>query len=191
MMHFRSFSHCSLPITSPPSAVNFTAISSSVIGSRGSPFGTSTRVECDLPSLVDDGHATRLELGKERFELFVRDYFYLVHDWNQRLIQHAFLFELQGCYHSVHQPDGHAIGQRMIGGFLRVGSILVRIAKNISGARDHFDLNFLYLVGFELVFLYGLHHGRERRVTERFDRKTFHAAIQDPVVRFRVMSADP
>src|SRR5207253_10192594 len=52
MMNFCNFLHRSLPITSPPSAVNLTAISSSVIGSRGSPFGTSTRVECDLPSLV-------------------------------------------------------------------------------------------------------------------------------------------
>ena len=41
-----------LPMASPPSAVNFTADSSAVIGSRGSPFGTSTRAECDLPSAV-------------------------------------------------------------------------------------------------------------------------------------------
>jgi len=58
-----------------------------------------------------DGHATRLELGKERFEFFVGDYFYLVHDWNQRLIAHSFFAELQRCYHSVYQPDCHAVGQ--------------------------------------------------------------------------------
>jgi aldehyde dehydrogenase (NAD+) len=51
-MNFCNFLHWSLPTTSPPSAVNFTAISSSVIGSRESPLGTSTRVEYDLPSLV-------------------------------------------------------------------------------------------------------------------------------------------
>src|SRR5437763_17199638 len=52
MTHCRNFLHCFFPITSPPSAVNFTAISSSVMGSRGSPFGTSTRVEYDSPLLV-------------------------------------------------------------------------------------------------------------------------------------------
>src|SRR5262249_34710436 len=52
MMQCLNCSHCFFPITSPPSAVNFTAISSSVIGSRGSPFGTSTRVEYSLPSFV-------------------------------------------------------------------------------------------------------------------------------------------
>ena len=41
----------------------------------------------------------------------------------------------------------------MIGGFLRVRPILVRIAKDISGARDHFDFDFLHVVGLDLVFL--------------------------------------
>src|SRR5207302_10935896 len=58
MMHFCNFLHRSLPITSPPSAVNLTAISSSVMGSRGSPLGTSTRVECDLRS---EEHTSELQ----------------------------------------------------------------------------------------------------------------------------------
>ena len=58
-----------------------------------------------------DGHAARLELGKKRFELFIRDNFYLVHDWNQRLIEHPFFFELQGRYHAIHKSDSHAVRQ--------------------------------------------------------------------------------
>src|SRR5213078_5117216 len=42
-----------------------------------------------------DGYATRLELGEECFELFIRDHFHLVHDWNERLVAHAFLSELK------------------------------------------------------------------------------------------------
>src|SRR6266480_1132409 len=132
-----------------------------------------------------DGHATRLELREERFEFFVGDYFYLVHDRNQRLVQHTVLFELQGCYHSVDQPDCHAIRQRMICGFLRAGSILVWITKNVSGTRDHFYFDFLYVIRLNLVFLDGFHHGSERRMTQRFDWETFHPAIEDPTVRFR------
>src|ERR1700680_209634 len=96
---------------SPPSAVNFTAISSSVIGSRGSPLGTSTRVECDLPLLVV--MVTRLgwDLGKRGSDSLVRDHFYLVHDRNKRLIEHALFFELQRRDHPVDQSGGHAIGQ--------------------------------------------------------------------------------
>ena len=71
----------------------------------------------------------------------------------------------------------------MIGGFLRIRSILVRIAQNVRGARDHFDFDFLHVVGLDVVFLYRLHHGGERRVTERFDRETLHAAIENAVVR--------
>ena len=140
-------------------------------------------MECDLPSVGGDGHATRLELGKERFELFVRDHFHLVHDWNERLIQHAFFAELQRRHHAVDQSGGHAIRQRMIGGFLGVRSILVRIAQDIGGARDHFHFDFLHVVGLDLVFLDRLHHGGERRVTERFDRETLHPAIENAVVR--------
>jgi hypothetical protein len=33
-----------------------------------------------------NGHAARLELGKERFELLVRDHFHLVHHLNDRLV---------------------------------------------------------------------------------------------------------
>ena len=43
MMRSRSSLHFSSPTTSLPNALNFTAMSSSVIGSRGSPRGTSTR----------------------------------------------------------------------------------------------------------------------------------------------------
>ena len=185
MMQFRSFLHCSLPMTSPPSAVNFTAISSSVIGSRGSPLGTSTRVECDLPSFVVIVTRLGWNLGKSASNSSFAHNFHLVHDRNERLVQHALFFELQRRYHAIDQPDGHAIRQRMIGGFLRVGPILVRIAKDVGGARDHFDFDFLHVVGLDLVFLDRLHHGGERRVTERFDRETLHSAIEDAVMRLR------
>ena len=50
-----------------------------------------------------DRYATRLKLRKERFELFVRDYFHFVHDWNERLVQHALFFELQRRHHPIDQ----------------------------------------------------------------------------------------
>ena len=56
-----------------------------------------------------DRDATRLKFWKERFELVVRNDFHFVHDWNQRFIEHALLFELQRCDHAVDQPDCHAI----------------------------------------------------------------------------------
>ena len=57
-----------------------------------------------------DSYAARLELGEQRFEFFIRDYFYLVHDRNQRLIAHPFLFKLQRGHHAIDQADCHAIG---------------------------------------------------------------------------------
>ena len=73
----------------------------------------------------------------------------------------------------------------MIGRFFGVGSILVRIAKDVGGARDHFDFDFFHVVSLNLVFLDRFHHGGERRVAERFDRETLHPAIENPVVRRR------
>ena len=70
----------------------------------------------------------------------------------------------------------------MIGRFLRVRSILVRIAQNVCRSGDHFDFDFLNLVSLELMFLHRLHHGGEWRVTERFNRETFHPAIENPIV---------
>ena len=130
-----------------------------------------------------DRHAARLKLWKERFELVVRDYFHFVHDRNQFSVEHAFFFELQRRHHAVDQSDGHAIRQRMIGGFFGVRPIFVRIAQNVRGTRDDFDFDFLHVIGLDLVFLDRLHHRGERRVTERFDRKTFHPAIENAVMR--------
>lgn len=47
-----SWSHLALPRTPSPRAWNLTPISSAVIGSRGSPLGTSTRLAKLLPSVV-------------------------------------------------------------------------------------------------------------------------------------------
>src|SRR5262249_36850440 len=132
-----------------------------------------------------DCHATRLKLWKERFELVVRDHFYFVHDWNQRLIAHAFVTELQRRHHPVYEPDRHAIRERMICCFLRCGPVLVWIARNICSARDDFDFDFFHVVRFDFVVFHRLHHGSERRVAERFDGETFHPAIQNAVVRLR------
>ena len=71
----------------------------------------------------------------------------------------------------------------MISRFFRVGPILVWIAQNVGSARDHFHLDFLHIVGANVVFLDRLHHGGEWRVTERFDREALHAAIKNAVVR--------
>ena len=71
----------------------------------------------------------------------------------------------------------------MIGGFFRIRPIFVRIAQNIGRARDHFDFDLLHVVSLDLVFLHCLHHRGQRGVTERFDRKAFHPAIQDSVMR--------
>src|SRR5437773_1941644 len=46
----------------------------------------------------------------QKFVNFIRDYFYLVHDRNQRLIAHPFLFKLQRGHHAIDQADCHAIG---------------------------------------------------------------------------------
>src|SRR6266576_1211442 len=118
-------------MTSPPSALNFTAISSSVMGSRGSPLGTSTRVEYSFPSFVVIVTRLGWNLGKSASNS-----------------SFAMTFTLS------------MIG---ISDFLRVGPILVWIAKNIRGARDHFYFDLLYVVRLNLVFLDGLHHGSERR----------------------------
>ena len=61
----------------------------------------------------------------------------------------------------------------------------MRIAQDVGGARDHFHFDFLHVVGLDVVFLDRLHHGGERRVTERFDRETLHPAIKNAVVRLR------
>ena len=71
----------------------------------------------------------------------------------------------------------------MIGGFFGVRPILVRIAQNVGRARDHFDFDFLHVIGLDLVFLDRLHHRGERRVTKRLDRETLHSAIENAVVR--------
>ena len=71
----------------------------------------------------------------------------------------------------------------MVGCFLGVRPILVRIAQDIGGASDHFHFDFLNVVGLDAVFLDRLHHGGQRRVTERLDRKTLHPAIENAVVR--------
>src|SRR5207244_8209686 len=123
------------------------------------------------------------ELRKERFELLVGNHFHLVHDWNERLIQYAFFAELQRRHHAVQESGGHAIGQGMIGGFFGIRPILVRIAKNVGGARDHLHLDFLHIVGLDLLFFDRLHHGGEWRVTKRLDWKALHAAIKNTVVR--------
>src|SRR5438876_11235466 len=73
----------------------------------------------------------------------------------------------------------------MIGCFLRVRPIFVRITKDVRGARDHFYFDFLYVVRLNLVFLDGFHHGSERRMTQRFDWETLHPAIENPIVRLR------
>ena len=49
----------------------------------------------------------------------------------------------------------------MVGGFLGVRPILVRVAKYIGGASDHFHFDFLNVVGLDMVFLNRLHHGGE------------------------------
>jgi hypothetical protein len=59
----------------------------------------------------------------------------------------------------------------------------VRIAENVGGTRDHFDFDLFHIVGLDAVILHGLHHCGERRVTQRFDRETFHPAIEDAVMR--------
>ena len=58
----------------------------------------------------------------------------------------------------------------------------MRVAQNVSRARDYFHFDFLNVIGLDLVFLDRFHHGGERRVTERFDRETFHSAIENAVV---------
>ena len=59
----------------------------------------------------------------------------------------------------------------------------MRIAEDVGGTRNHFDFNFFHVVGLDLMFFDRLHHRGQRRVTQRFDRKTFHPAIENPVVR--------
>ena len=123
-----------------------------------------------------------MKLREQRFELFIRDNFYLVHDWNQRLIADAFFAELQWRDHAINETDRHAIGQGMIGSFFGSWAVFVRIAENVRGARDHFYFDFLHVSGLDVVFLDGLHHGGKRRVTERFNREAFHPAIENSIV---------
>ena len=73
----------------------------------------------------------------------------------------------------------------MISGFLGVWSILVWIAEDVGGARDDFDFDFLHVIRLDVVFLNSLHHRGERRVTQRFNRETFHPAIENSIVRRR------
>ena len=115
-----------------------------------------------LAVIGGDGHATRLEFWKERFELLVRDHFHFVHDWNERLVEHALLAKLQRSDHAIDQSGGHAIGQRMIGGFFGIRSIFMRIAQNVRSARDYFHFDFFDVVGANVVLLDRLHHGGER-----------------------------
>ena len=70
----------------------------------------------------------------------------------------------------------------MVGRFLAVGPILLRIAENVGCPRDHFDLDLRDLVRLDVVFLHAFHHRRQRRVTQRFNWKALHAAIDDLVV---------
>ena len=71
----------------------------------------------------------------------------------------------------------------MVGGLLRVRTIFVRVTQNVRGARDHFHLDLLHVIGLDVVFLNRLHHRRKGRVTKRLDRETLHPAIKDAVVR--------
>ena len=73
----------------------------------------------------------------------------------------------------------------MISSLLRIWSILVRIAQDVCGARDDFDLDLSDLICAQIVVLDGLHHCSQWSMAECFDWETFHAAINDSKVTLR------
>ena len=84
-----------------------------------------TRAE-RLARCCRDCHSAGLELGEQALELLVGYDLDLVHDRDQRLIEHALFLELERRHHAVDKTDGQAIRERVVGGLLAVGAVLVR-----------------------------------------------------------------
>ena len=77
-----------------------------------------------LAVISRDRHAARLKLREQRFELFIRDNFYLVHDWNQRLIADAF-------FGSVPNEGGFGLALDNGGNLIRQRTVTTKLSTNL------------------------------------------------------------